>query len=164
MNGWPGSAAISHSAPEKKCSSLVRWDKDIGRNQVITRLEVELFLYVSLRHWHHDLHEIQPVFFGLQWLQCARNKHKAVLFTNPLGKACYELNQERVNSALFRGCSFRGFVFFLIGGVLGGYMPQALQVPCSETGGPQLPRLKWKVTRHGTHDWTRCSDTYPRNS
>ncbi len=26
----------------------------------------------------------------------ARNKQKAVLFTNPLGKACYELNKERV--------------------------------------------------------------------
>lgn len=30
---------------------------------------------------------------------CCRNKHKAVLYANPLGKACYELNQERVTLA-----------------------------------------------------------------
>eukprot|EP00434_Breviolum_minutum_P016799 symbB.v1.2.014819.t1/scaffold1093.1/size138456/1 len=29
-----------------------------------------------------------------------RNKQKAVLFTNPLGKACYELNEERVKACL----------------------------------------------------------------
>eukprot|EP00435_Cladocopium_sp_Y103_P013016 s2554_g3.t1 len=32
--------------------------------------------------------------------ELSRNKQKAVLFTNPLGKACYELNQERVKACL----------------------------------------------------------------
>eukprot|EP00438_Fugacium_kawagutii_P012973 Skav229743 [mRNA] locus=scaffold1287:355217:362945:+ [translate_table: standard] len=32
--------------------------------------------------------------------ELTRNKHKAVLYANPLGKACYELNQERVKACL----------------------------------------------------------------
>ena len=56
-----------------------------------------------------DIHQIEVsrvfVFCFCLFFRClvwfllfavARNKQKAVLFTNPLGKACYELNAERV--------------------------------------------------------------------
>jgi len=48
----------------------------------------------------------------------ARNKQKAVLFTNPLGKACYELNEERVTWIILVIC----LVFFWGGKFLGKLM------------------------------------------
>ena len=62
VHGWPGSGATKQGTgksvagreggafePSRCFEAHVRWDKDIGRHQVIKRFEVKLFLCVSLR-------------------------------------------------------------------------------------------------------------------